>query len=134
MVQFPSGAHQSLLEISERDFCCMYYALAHPCNTFVQNAMEMGKIRTKEEYENTVGKGLDNTIYKKRYQFEVDDLTYAVDIFEGELEGLAYLEIEFESEKLANSFETPDWIIKDVTNDRRFKNQELAQFGMPKIN
>ena len=52
MVQFPSGAHQSLLEISERDFCCMYYALAHPCNTFVQNAMEMGKIRTKEEYEN----------------------------------------------------------------------------------
>ena len=88
---------------------------------------------TKEEYENTVGKGLDNTIYKKRYQFEVDDLTYAVDIFEGELEGLAYLEIEFESEELANSFETPDWIIKDVTNDRRFKNQQLAQFGMPEI-
>ena len=88
---------------------------------------------TKEEYENTVGKGLDNTIYKKRYQFEVEGLTYAVDIFEGELEGLAYLEIEFESEELANSFETPDWIIKDVTNDRRFKNQQLAQFGMPEI-
>ena len=88
---------------------------------------------TKEEYENTVGKGLDSTIYKKRYQFDVDGLTYAVDIFEGELEGLAYLEIEFESEELANAFETPDWVIKDVTNDRRFKNQELAQFGMPKI-
>ena len=88
---------------------------------------------TKEEYENTVGKGLDSTIYKKRYQFDVDGLTYAVDIFEGDLDGLAYLEIEFESEELANSFETPDWIIKDVTNDRRFKNQELAQFGMPKI-
>lgn len=88
---------------------------------------------TKEEYENTVGKGLDSTIYKKRYQFDVDGLTYAVDIFEGELEGLAYLEIEFESEELANSFETPDWIIKDVTNDRRFKNQQLAQFGMPEI-
>ena len=89
---------------------------------------------TKEEYENTVGKGLDSTIYKKRYQFDVDGLTYAVDIFEGDLDGLAYLEIEFESEELANSFETPDWIIKDVTNDRRFKNQELAQFGMPEIN
>ena len=89
---------------------------------------------TKEEYEHTVVKGLDNTIYKKRYQFDVDGLTYAVDIFEGNLEGLAYLEIEFESEELANSFETPDWIIKDVTNDRRFKNQELAQYGMPKIN
>ena len=61
---------------------------------------------TKEEYENTVGKGLDSTIYKKRYQFDVDGLTYAVDIFEGNLEGLAYLEIEFESEELANSFET----------------------------
>lgn len=89
---------------------------------------------TQKEYESTVGKGLDNTIYKKRYQFEVDGLTYAVDIFEGDLEGLAYLEIEFESEELANSFETPDWIIKDVTNDRRYKNQELAQYGMPEIN
>ena len=89
---------------------------------------------TKEEYEHTVVKGLDNTIYKKRYQFDVDGLTYAVDIFEGNLDGLAYLEIEFESEELANSFETPDWIIKNVTNDRRFKNQELAQFGMPEIN
>lgn len=89
---------------------------------------------TKEEYEHTVVKGLDNTIYKKRYQFDVEGLTYAVDIFEGNLEGLAYLEIEFESEELSNSFETPDWIIKDVTNDRRFKNQELAQYGMPKIN
>lgn len=45
---------------------------------------------TKKEYESTVGKGLDNTIYKKRYQFEVDGLTYAVDIFEGGLAGIIY--------------------------------------------
>ena len=25
----------------------------------------------------------------------------------------------------------PDWVIQDVTNDRRFKNQSLAQFGVP---
>ena len=89
---------------------------------------------TKEEYDSTVGKGLDNTIYKTRYQLDVEGLTYAVDIFKENLEGLAYLEIEFENEEQANSYEVPDWVIKDVTNDRRYKNQELAQFGMPEIN
>ena len=89
---------------------------------------------TKEEYDSTVVRGLDNTIYKTRYQYEKDGLTYCVDVFEGALEGLVYLEIEFDSEEEANAFGDPVYAIKDVTNDRRFKNQELAQFGMPEIN
>ena len=88
---------------------------------------------TKEEYDSTVGKGLDNTIYKTRYQYEQDGLTYCVDVFEKDLEGLVYLEIEFDSEEEANAFGNPVYALKDVTNDRRFKNQELAQFGMPEI-
>lgn len=86
---------------------------------------------TKEEYDNTVVKGIDNTIYKTRYQINIDGLTYAFDIFHGSLEGLAYLEIEFESENQANNFKEPEWIIKDITNDRGYKNQSLAKFGIP---
>lgn len=86
---------------------------------------------TQEEYESTVVRGLDNTIEKTRYQIEVEDLTYAFDIFKGSSTGLAYMEIEFESEEQANSFQEPDWIIKDITNDRDYKNQSLAQYGIP---
>lgn len=86
---------------------------------------------TEEEYNNTVARGLDNTIHKFRYQIEEGDLTYCIDIFKDALEGLAYLEIEFDSEESANSFETPSWVIEDVTNDRSYKNAQLAQFGIP---
>ena len=86
---------------------------------------------TKEEYDNTVVKGIDNTINKTRYQINIDGLTYAFDVFHGSLEGLAYLEIEFESENQANRFKEPEWIIKDITNDKSYKNQSLAKFGIP---
>ena len=86
---------------------------------------------TEEEYLNTVVRGLDNTILKDRYQLELDGLIYCFDVFYGDLEGLAYLEIEFDNEEEANNFVEPDWVIQDVTNDRRFKNQSLAQFGVP---
>ena len=89
---------------------------------------------TKKEYDSTVVRGLDNTIYKTRYQYEQDGLTYCVDVFEQDLEGLVYLEIEFDSEEEANAFGNPVYALKDVTNDRRFKNQELAQFGLPDLN
>lgn len=86
---------------------------------------------TEDEYNNTVVKGIDNTIYKTRYQIEIDGLTYAFDIFHEDLDGLAYLEIEFDSEAQANKFKEPDWVIKDITDDRRYKNQSLAQYGIP---
>lgn len=55
----------------------------------------------------------------------------AIDIFSGELEGLAYLEIEFESEEEANNFKSYDWVIKDVTDDENYKNGHLARYGIP---
>lgn len=86
---------------------------------------------SKDEYENTVIKGIDTTIHKTRYQITIDGLTYAFDIFHDSLDGLAYMEIEFESEKDANNFKEPEWVIKDITDDRRYKNQSLAQYGIP---
>ena len=55
----------------------------------------------------------------------------AIDIFHGELDGLAYMEIEFPTLEESLAFDTPDWVIKDVTDDIDYKNGHLARFGIP---
>lgn len=92
---------------------------------------EMEEAITEEEYNNMIKKKEGNTIYKTRYQFLEDNNLYAIDIFKGDLEGLAYMEIEFENKELADKFKTPDWVIKDVTADIRYKNGYLARYGIP---
>ena len=87
---------------------------------------------TEEEYNNFLLKKEGNTIYKTRYQIEENGVIYAVDIFHEQLDGLAYLEVEFENESAAKQFGNPDWVIKDVTNNINYKNGHLARFGIPK--
>ena len=56
----------------------------------------------EEEYNNLLKKKEGNTIYKTRYQLDDENgLTMAFDIFSGDLTGLAYMEIEFENEKMS---------------------------------
>ena len=86
---------------------------------------------TAEEYQELVKKKEGNTINKTRYQFMADGELVAIDIFEGDLEGLAYMEIEFANMEEALAYETPDWVIKDVTDDVNYKNGHLARFGIP---
>lgn len=92
---------------------------------------EMETYITQEEYNSLIKKQEGNTIYKTRYQFLDGDYLLAVDIFSGELDGLAYLEIEFENQEEANNFQTPNWVIKDVTSDLNYKNGHLARYGIP---
>lgn len=92
---------------------------------------EMETYITQEEYNNLIKKQEGNTIYKTRYQFLDGDYLLAVDIFSGELDGLAYLEIEFKNQEEANNFQTPNWVIKDVTSDLNYKNGHLARYGIP---
>ncbi|WP_173471786.1 CYTH domain-containing protein [Eubacterium ruminantium] len=87
---------------------------------------------TKEEYENLVPKQEGNTIHKTRYQFYADDQLICIDIFHDDLDGLAYMEIEFPNKEESDAFETPSWVIKDVTDDIRYKNGHLARYGIPK--
>ena len=86
---------------------------------------------TEEEYNNLIKKREGNTIHKTRYQFLDGDYLLAIDIFSGELEGLAYLEIEFENQDEVDKIETPSWVIKDVTSDLNYKNGYLARYGIP---
>ena len=85
----------------------------------------------KEEYESMVVKQEGKTINKTRYQIFDNGYVYAIDIFSGDLSGLAYLEVEFKNKEEAMNFQTPSWVKKDVTADLNYKNGHLARFGIP---
>ena len=61
-----------------------------------------------------------------------DGEVIAIDIFHDDLDGLAYMEIEFASIEESDAYGNPDWVIKDVTSDINYKNGYLARYGIPK--
>lgn len=83
------------------------------------------------EYEYLVKKQEGNTIYKTRYELKYEGYLISIDIFSGELNGLAYLEVEFLDEQEAQKYKAPSWVIKEVTNDLLYKNGSLARYGLP---
>ena len=86
---------------------------------------------SEEEYNVLLQKKEGNTICKTRYTI-IDNKNYLeFDVFEGEFEGLVYLEIEFKTVDDANKYEEPSWIVKEVTEDDSYKNGYLARFGIP---
>ena len=87
---------------------------------------------TKEQYDNLIKKQEGITINKTRYQFYADGQLIAIDIFHGDLDGLAYMEIEFKTEEESKNYKEPKWVIKDVTGDINYKNGHLARYGIPK--
>ena len=54
-----------------------------------------------------------------------------VDVYDEALAGLIVAEVEFGSEAEARDFRAPDWFGAEVTEDRRYKNQQLALRGRP---
>src|SRR6188768_1905766 len=57
-------------------------------------------------------------IEKRRFEIKSGDHIFEVDEFYGENEGLVMAEIELESE--TDSFEKPEWLGEEVTNDERY--------------
>ena len=89
---------------------------------------------SSDEYENLKGLCCGIVIIKRRYLHPVSDgLTEEIDIFDYDYKGLALLEIEFPDEVSAAVYPTPDWVIKDVTYDPRYKNASLASHSIPVI-
>ncbi|MBT8154356.1 CYTH domain-containing protein [Epibacterium ulvae] len=58
-------------------------------------------------------------------------LIYELDIFEGALDGLVLVEVEFDTLAAAQAFEPPRWFGTDVTDDKRYKNKNMAVNGLP---
>jgi len=64
-------------------------------------------------------------IDKNRFEVKSGAHTYEVDEFYGENEGLVMAEIELQSE--TEYFEKPNWLGKEVTNDKRYYNSYISK-------
>lgn len=64
-------------------------------------------------------------IEKTRFEIKVGNHIYEVDEFYGENEGLIMAEIELNSEN--ETFEKPNWLGDEVTNDERYYNAYLSK-------
>jgi len=87
---------------------------------------------TKEQFdllwEATKGKRVEKT----RYEIPYKSGTIELDVYHGDLDGLLLAEIEFSSEEESNKFTAPKWLSEEVTDDKRYKNKNLALYGIPK--
>jgi CYTH domain-containing protein len=72
-------------------------------------------------------------VQKVRYEILYNGKLIELDVYSGELEGLAVAEVEFDSEEESVSFTPPEWFGKEVTHDERYKNKNLALHGKPSV-
>ena len=84
-----------------------------------------------DEYAELIKKQVGTVILKTRYQFWEENYYISVDVYSGDLSGLAVAEIEFDSVEEANSYTPPEWFGEDITSDCRYKNANLSKNGMP---
>jgi CYTH domain-containing protein len=56
-----------------------------------------------------------------------------VDVFEGPLEGLILAEAEFDDMEALAAFRTPDFALREVTEDVRYSGGELVAKGLPQL-
>lgn len=96
--------------------------------------------RTRGEYEIEIGAEEFETLWpategrrveKSRFSIPHEGATIELDIYYGELMGLVTAEVEFDSESDADGFEIPAWFSDEVTDNKSFKNQQLAENGFP---
>lgn len=81
---------------------------------------------TEDEYNNLLQKREGIVLEKTRYIVK-DSYTLEIDIFHNEYDGLAYMEIEFDSIEQAKSYKAPNWVVRELTNDPKYSNASLAR-------
>ena len=82
---------------------------------------------SKKAYEHLRTKVDGRTIHKTRYIVPLDnELKVELDIFKDFFNDVCFAEIEYESEKQANTYKVPDWLGEDISNQKRVKNGYMA--------
>ena len=90
-----------------------------------------GMSRFEWEKEITIAEATDllqlceGAIKKIRYEVVYKNHAFEIDVFEGENSGLIIAEIELHTED--ETFEKPEWLGQEVTNDERYYNAYLSQ-------
>ena len=88
---------------------------------------------SEKQYLSLIKKIETPILAKTRYLIPLDTGHIAeLDIYKGKLEGLATVEVEFQTVKEAENFIPPVWFSSDISTDNRYKNTNLSLNGIPK--
>jgi len=115
---------------SNDDYILTYkskFSIAQAENSpLVRNEVELPL--DEASYEHLKEKIDNHLVQKRRYIIPIQEgLKAELDIFEGILHGLQFVEVEFENEEQANAFVLPDWFDEDVSRDSRYGNGFLSR-------
>ena len=90
-----------------------------------------GFSRPEFEYEIPLQDGIElmngftiSSLEKTRFCIDFAGKTWEVDVFHGDNTGLITAEIELDEEN--EQFELPPWIVKEVSDDKRYSNSSLS--------
>lgn len=72
-------------------------------------------------------------IEKTRYRIPLANLIIELDLFEGALKPLVVAEVEFDSIEESQNFKLPSFFGQEITEDKRYKNRNLATQGLPQV-
>ena len=78
----------------------------------------------KKDYENLKDLVISNYIVKKRYYIPYKKNTILIDFFKDS--DLILAEVEFKSKKEAENFNVPQWLKREVTNNKKYTNLYLS--------
>ena len=82
---------------------------------------------TEDTYKKLIEYKIGKTINKLRYRIPLDNkLVAELDYYLDDLSPLVTVEVEFKSLEDANTFVAPNWFGKEITEDVRYKNDNLA--------
>lgn len=116
---------------SNEDYYVTYKSKVGIKNTgsvIVNNEVELPL--TEKAYYHLKKKIDGNMVYKTRYMIPLDNgLTVELDVFEEQLSGLIFAEVEFPDEKTAQEFIAPTWFDVDLSLDKRFTNYHLSKLS-----
>ncbi|HSS32761.1 MAG TPA: CHAD domain-containing protein [Solirubrobacterales bacterium] len=87
----------------------------------------------KEQFEAMWPLTAERRLIKRRHLVSLGngELVAELDVYGGELRGLATVEVEFASAEEGRMFEPPDWFGAELTGDPAYANQSLAAHGLP---
>lgn len=98
-----------------------------PSDLAVQINQEVELPLTEQAYLHLRDKADGYLISKTRYKIPLPDgHTGELDVFHGRLDGLVFVEVEFETEAEIETFQPPEWFGENVSLDRRYSNSFLS--------
>lgn len=90
---------------------------------------------TEDTYNRIIKYKIGRTINKLRYKIPLDKgLVAEVDYYLDDISPLVTVEVEFKSLEDADTFNKPEWFGEEITEDVRYKNDNLAMATKEEIN